>query len=61
MVPPQYKQQFARSPERVVAALMTHVPALWEHQVNKLRGWAFDIGEAGFSYTGGTNGQGRST
>jgi len=47
-VPVAKRQQFARDPVRLLGALSTHAPQLVEHVVNKLRGWAFDSGEAGF-------------
>lgn len=39
------------NPARVLAALHALVPMRLEHEMNRLRGLAFDAGEAGFSFT----------
>jgi hypothetical protein len=54
MVPDAKKRRkVARDSTRFIAMMMAHVPARLEHEVNRLRGLAFDGGEEGFEYSRG--------
>lgn len=48
---PKKKFRKKRTPAVIIAALHQYVPNLFDHEVNRIRGYAFDSGEAGFSHT----------
>lgn len=44
------RRRFMPSPSQFLAAFHANAPMLLEHEVNRLRGYAFDGGEPGFEF-----------
>lgn len=44
------RRKVLRNTNKAIAMLNSTVPQRLEHEVNRLRGWAFDGGEPGFEY-----------